>query len=345
MHSHGALYQSVNSGESFTPIKTLADFFMVAMATAPGDGNIMAVGLDVGSINEPSLAYITDLRAGTAATWNIREITSAPRLAISGVAINPKDPQMVVVVFSGFSGINPVNRTKHVFMTSDSGTTWDDISGTDGGDPLDNLPDLPVYSVVINPNTSPPTIIVANDAGVLQTADHGKTWQRLGEGLPMVTIKGLALDAEARPPVLRVGTYGRSAFELVGLSDLSVSITGTQDPGLPGAPITYTISVANNGPLTARHVVVRTELPDVVVDSAVAKSAPDSDGVIQLDNIVSVLYNALGAQESKTITISAPTDCSEGSGPVIANASVSSETPDPNGGNNGRSAALPSLCP
>ena len=67
---------------------------------------------------------------------------------------------------------------------------------------------------MIDPGTSPHSIIVSNDAGVMRSLDNGQTWQRLGVGLPTVDSTELALDYGADPPVLRIGTYGRSSFEL-----------------------------------------------------------------------------------------------------------------------------------
>ena len=64
------------------------------------------------------------------------------------------------------------------------------------------------------------TIIVASDASVLRTANLGVTWQILGEDFPTVDAKSLALGAEVSPPLLRIGTYGRSVFELTGAMEV-----------------------------------------------------------------------------------------------------------------------------
>ena len=98
-----------------------------------------------------------------------------------------------------------------MFITTNNGAIWNDISGSNNG--AENLPDLPVHSVVIDPGTAPHTVIVSNDAAVLRSADGGSTWQVLGVGLPAVDSLSLALDSTASPSLLRIGTYGRSAFE------------------------------------------------------------------------------------------------------------------------------------
>jgi len=58
------------------------------------------------------------------------------------------------------------------------------------------------------------SILMCCDAGVLQTIDLGASWHVLGVGLPRVRSTALALDSLPSPSLLRVGTYGRSAWEL-----------------------------------------------------------------------------------------------------------------------------------
>jgi hypothetical protein len=85
---------------------------------------------------------------------------------------------------------------------------------------------LPLHSVVIDAGTSPHTYIVSSDAAVLRTADVGATWQILGVGLPTVFSSKLALDSTASPSLLRIGTYGRSAFELKAASGPLLAVNG-----------------------------------------------------------------------------------------------------------------------
>jgi photosystem II stability/assembly factor-like uncharacterized protein len=201
------LFQSTDTGATFTSIKTFPSTIQV-LATTKLDSNRLWVGLTNGTVQ-----YTTNATSGASATWTALSIPGASG-SVGGIAIDPTNTDQVVVVYNGFTGINPSNRTRHVFRTADNGANWTDISGTDGGDPTQNLPDLPLHSIVIDPGTTPHMIVVASDAGVMRTADGGATWQALGVGLPTVYGSSLAIDTSVTPSLLRLGTYGRSVFEL-----------------------------------------------------------------------------------------------------------------------------------
>ena len=176
-------------------------------------------------------------------------MTGAPAFSVSDIAIDPTNTDQVVVVYPGFTGINPPNRTKHIFRTLDNGASWTDISGTDGGNPTSNLPDLPLHSVVIDPDTSPHSYMVASDAGVMRSADGGPTWQILGVGLPTVYCSSLQIDATATPSLLRVGTYGRSTFELTAATGplLAVNANLAFGPICVGSSDTRLLQLFNVG--------------------------------------------------------------------------------------------------
>jgi Abnormal spindle-like microcephaly-assoc'd, ASPM-SPD-2-Hydin len=203
------LFQSTNMAATFTLIRTFPAAIQ-DMATVQIDSNTLWVGLANGTVQRTSNAL-----AGVGSTWTALTVTGALNQAVAGLAIDPLNTNEAVAVYPGFCGgaCASGNRTRHVFRTTDNGATWTDISGTDGN-PSGNLPDLPLHSVVIDPDTSPHTIIVASDATVLRSANLGATWEILGVGLPTVDSTSLALDSTATPSLLRVGTYGRSVFEL-----------------------------------------------------------------------------------------------------------------------------------
>ena len=208
------LFRSSDNGGSYSVMKQFASSNagvagITAMATSPLDSNVVWVGFSDGTIQRTA-----DALQGSSATWTPVAVTGSPGQAIGEIALDPSNTQVAVATYEGFTSTNPATtRTKHVFRTTDNGSTWTDVSGLAGGGAA-NYPDLPTHSVVIDPGTSPHSIIVSNDAGVMRSLDNGQTWQRLGVGLPTVDSTQLALDYGSDPPVLRVGTYGRSSFEL-----------------------------------------------------------------------------------------------------------------------------------
>jgi hypothetical protein len=210
------------------------------IANTKSNSNILWVGLDNGDILRTASALGAD---------NWTDVTRAPLpgRAVGGIAIDPTNTSIAVAVYEGFSGTAPPGLSGHVFMTTNNGANWRDISGTNGG--TQNLPDLPLHSVVIDPSTTPHSIIVASDAGVMVTADLGKTWQKLGYGLPVVDCTSLCLDSDTNGAVLRVGTYGRSVFELKAATGPILAVLG--DLNYPtvgmGASVDRTLILSNAG--------------------------------------------------------------------------------------------------
>jgi hypothetical protein len=199
------LYQSTDNGNNYTEVDSLTTD-VTAIATVKIDPNVVWIGLHDGSV-----AYSTNALLGAAATWTALPDPSGTGQAARGIAIDPITTDTVFVVYPGISGASP---SKHIFKTTNRGAApWVDISGTGP----DGLPDLPLLAIAIDPatNTAPRTIIVGGDGGMFQTTDDGASWQVLGVGLPTVGVTAVALDSSVSPSLLRIGTYGRSSFELV----------------------------------------------------------------------------------------------------------------------------------
>ena len=214
-YSGPQLFQSKGNGNTFLLMHTFPQN-VTAMNQVKIEPNTIWVGLYDGTVQVTQNA-----QQGAQSTWTARTIPGAPvGQAVTGIAIDPVSTNTVVVVYPGANGYDcpafnrNCKRTKHVFLTSDGGPTWHNRSGTDRGSVYNDLPDLSLHAVVIVPYTSPHTIVVGSDAGVMQSADLGETWQVLGTGLPTVEVTALAFDPEVNPPVLRAATFGRSVFEL-----------------------------------------------------------------------------------------------------------------------------------
>ena len=241
------LYRSVNTGSTFSLMHTFPAP-ITGLEVAPSDPNTIWVSLQDGTAERT-----TNANLGAGATWTSFPIQGAPPVSLTvfptSIAVDPANRDIAVVTFGGFTGLPQTSRTKHVFRTVNGGANWTDISGTDGGNPQTNLPDLPTLSVVIDDTTTPNGIIVSNQAGVLRTLDNGATWQRLGVGLPTVYSSQLAIDRSANPTVLRVGTYGRSAFELKAEVGPRLQVIANLAFGVvvPGSSATLTFSLFNVG--------------------------------------------------------------------------------------------------
>ena len=206
------LYQSTDNGVGYAKIHSFGKS-VTNIATVEIDPNTIWIGLHDGTVE-----FTANALSGAGSSWQPAATQPAAIAGqpVDGIAIDPANTQDVIVVYAGFSATNPdLAPTRHIFMTTDGGANWTDIGGVINGG-SNNLPDLPLRSVVIDPSTSPHTIVVASDAGVMQSADLGQTWQVLGTAMPTVEVTSLALDSSANPPLLRAGTYGRSTFELEG---------------------------------------------------------------------------------------------------------------------------------
>ncbi len=241
----GGLFQSKDGGVNFRLLRSFGldyDQYIQSIAVSPKDSNRLWAGLRDGSVH---------MSADGGVLWNQGKFAKHTGGAgpAAGIAFDPADTtsNRVVVVHAGHSGINSRFRTRHAFKTEDNGVTWQDISGTDDSGPVGNLPDLPLHSVVMDKRTTPSTIIVASDGGVLSSKDLGASWQILGAGLPTVDCTSLAFDQQTG--LLRVGTYGRGCWEFKKPSTQTLAVKGNLGFGtvVVGETATLDVEVFNPG--------------------------------------------------------------------------------------------------
>ncbi len=122
--------------------------------------------------------------------------------SLNSIAIDPTDTTggTAYAVVNTFTPAGQVGQ--HVYYTTNFGQKWDDISG--------NLPNVPVFSVLVNPTNG--NVYVGTDVGVYSTGRGGTNWAKLGTSLPNAQVR--ELDYVASNNSLVVGTYGRGAWEL-----------------------------------------------------------------------------------------------------------------------------------
>jgi photosystem II stability/assembly factor-like uncharacterized protein len=175
--------------------------YFTAIAIAPSDPQTVYAGTLNGDV------WMTTDRG---ATWQSRAGIDAgplPVRAVNDIVVDPLDSRTAYVAYSGFDA-NGTGRG-HVFRTTDGGSSWADITGT--------LPDLPVNTLLIDPDSATPStprvIYAGTDIGVFRVTLSGSlVWQPFGAGLPPVVVNRLAYNPTTRQ--LLAATYGRGVWAI-----------------------------------------------------------------------------------------------------------------------------------
>jgi hypothetical protein len=170
--------------------------------------------------------FFVSTAGNTMATWTAaRPVTPVtpigtlppPRLTgASSIDFPPVTPvdktpgQVFIGAFVGImnNGVPPPDDKGRLWRTVDGGMTWTSIVGAD---PAHRLPNVPVYVVKYDPVT-PTTIYAGTDLGVYFSTDDAATWNRMGDGFPMVPVRDLYVARNQ--DFIRVATYGRGLWEI-----------------------------------------------------------------------------------------------------------------------------------
>ena len=263
------LYRSSDQGLTWTGLGASTDGFgadltrgtgrLSAIAAHPnlsGGQEIVWVGANDGSVQ-----ITTNAGAGANATFTNLTKAPLPNRFVTDIALDANNIQRAAITFSGFNSVTP-NTPGHVFLTTNQGQSWTDISG--------NLPDVPVTSAAINP-TNPNTIYIGTDLGVFQTTNGGSSWERLGNGMPRVAT--FMVRYHAATNTLFAATHGRGVYRLttsrslatVSAASFSASAVATESivAGF-GTGMAIRTEIANTVPLpttlAGTRVVVRDAL-------------------------------------------------------------------------------------
>jgi hypothetical protein len=133
--------------------------------------------------------------------------TPAPNRFVSGIYIDPANPNHAWISYSGYN-FNTPSQPGHVFEVTYDGTsdaTWTSLDGSG----MTPYPDFPATDVVRDSNGD---LYVSNDFGVMRLPNGSTDWETAGTGLPMVEVAGLTIVPGSR--VLYAATHGRSAWKL-----------------------------------------------------------------------------------------------------------------------------------
>ncbi len=241
---------------------------VITLDVAMSNPAYVVTGADVGKVwlstNAFTGANCTQAAANTAsfactangsATWT--DLTGAnavlPNRAILGVAFDPATTNIVYAAVGGFN-VNTATTPGHLFQATTSNNwaafTWADKTG--------NLPDVPAWSVLVNPNNNK-QVFVGTDMGFFFTNDitaATPTWYRYQYGLPDTVIQYLAVDrgpsgSPYASTTLTAFTYGRGAYSIqlptaAGFDPHPVPPTMRAVKNGTNVNLTYDISTCNN---------------------------------------------------------------------------------------------------
>lgn len=127
---------------------------------------------------------------------------------VTGLAINPNNPQRMWVTKGGLTANNKV------FLTPNGGQSWINISGS--------LPNVPTNCILYDSLTN--YLFVGTDIGVFYTDATAIAWQPYGTGLPNVFVLDFALRKVTHR--LYIATHGRGVYSVPLLE-----VVATQNPG------------------------------------------------------------------------------------------------------------------
>ncbi|MBP7688710.1 MAG: proprotein convertase P-domain-containing protein [Thermoflexales bacterium] len=212
-----------------------------AIAVAPGNSDLIWVGHNNGDV------YSTTTGTVVTPTWTRADLgtPNLPGRQVTRITIDPANTQKVYVTFGGFSADN-------VWRTTNGGATWSDITGSG----LTGLPDVPVRSLVINPNNSN-WLYVGTEVGIFASDDGGTTWTVPQDGPANVSVDELFwLNSKT----LIAATHGRGLYKAVLDTVLSGNATASEVIGNnngvidPGETVGLRVALTNGGAIAATGV-------------------------------------------------------------------------------------------
>jgi photosystem II stability/assembly factor-like uncharacterized protein len=145
------------------------------------------------------------MRSGGNAWTNVTP-KGMPELAYVGcVEISAHNPDTIYLAATRFK---LADYDPYLFRTKDGGKSWESING--------NFPKGEITRVVRADPVKPGLLFVGTETGIFFSIDDGKTWTRMGGGLPVVPV----YDLKIKNSDLVAGTHGRSFWILDDVSPL-----------------------------------------------------------------------------------------------------------------------------
>lgn len=185
-----------------------ASNYVVAISRAPSNTGTLWAATRRGRV---FISTNADAANAQSVTYTRIDNASTPTRFVSGIAVDPSDPNHAFISYSGYDAYATAagTATGHVFdvrynpLTHTA--TWTDLSK--------GLGDLPVTGIAFNAHAN--DVIISTDFGVLHSIGGGHTqWLPVGTGLPVVAVYGITLAHTSNGSVLYAATHGRSVWSI-----------------------------------------------------------------------------------------------------------------------------------
>ena len=176
--------------------------YVVAISRAASDSSTLWAATRFGRL------FISTNADAPAASVSFTRLDTAaqPGRFISGIAVDPANPNHAFVTYSGYNAYTPTTPG-HVFdVVYDPTTgkaTWKDISY--------DLGDLPITSIAYDDVRG--NLFIATDFGVAVLTSGSTFWELAAPGLPTVAVYSLTISTAGR--VLYAATHGRGAWRVL----------------------------------------------------------------------------------------------------------------------------------
>ncbi|MEZ4874633.1 MAG: T9SS type A sorting domain-containing protein [Flavobacteriaceae bacterium] len=192
------VYKTTNGAGNWTAISS-------DLTNGPGGGNLTfgtVTSIDVSALNSNKIIVGTDdgnvwITQDGGANWN-NVSSSLPNRWVTKVLASKTNPNRFYVTLSGYRyGADE----GHVYVSSNNGNSWADLSAT--------LPDIPVNDIVQGANGR---LYLATDVGVFGSANSGTSWESMDANIPNVVVTDLFIDEAT--DYLYAASYGRSIYKI-----------------------------------------------------------------------------------------------------------------------------------
>jgi len=326
------MWRTDNSAASWTSTSNAAQTggSITAMAIAPGNSDKVINGAASGQLRRASAATTLTSASVLNTVW-LQSFT--PRGngggSISWVEYDPSNTNNVWATVSNFNSSSSGVGFGHVFKSSDSGATWTLADGNQVASNPNALPDIPVWSVAIDPSNGN-RIYVGTDLGVFVTLDGGTNWAQETTGFSNVPVKSLEIKNIGGANTIYAFTHGRGAFKVVIPASCVTVVPGTTSFGASATNGSVAVNV--NGGVTATCDWNAVSQANWISITSVTNPAPLA-GINNGNVNFSVAANNTGASRTGTITVAGtPITITQAAAPTAATVTVSGRVVGSDGG-------------